>query len=282
MKIIQNKIFDEERALYNLKDARVINCAFEGIKDGESALKEARNIEVSESKFHLRYPLWHVKFLSITNSSFYETSRAPLWYCIDGKIINTSLNSIKAIRECKNIEINNSSISSSEFGWKSNNISIINSKLNAEYAFLDSSNITLNNTSFKGKYSFQYVKDLVIENCVLDTKDAFWHSENVVVKNSILIGEYLGWYSKNITLIDCEIRGTQPLCYVENLKIINCKMINTDLAFEYSSVEAYINGSIDSIKNPRSGYIEVDDIKEYINEDSIYESTCIIKIRDKN
>lgn len=46
MKIIHNKTYDGKRALYNLKDAKVINCIFAGNQDGESVWKEARNIEV--------------------------------------------------------------------------------------------------------------------------------------------------------------------------------------------------------------------------------------------
>lgn len=46
MNIIENKTFDLERSLYNLKDTKVINCIFKGVNDGESVLKEAKNIEL--------------------------------------------------------------------------------------------------------------------------------------------------------------------------------------------------------------------------------------------
>ena len=131
----------------------------------------------------------------------------------------------------------------------------------------------------QGKYSFQYTKDVVVENCVLDTKDAFWHSKNVTVKNSTVKGQYLAWYSDGLTLINCKIIGTQPLCYCKNLKLINCTMDKTDLAFEYSDVEATVKGSIDSVKNPKSGYIKADKIKDIILEDSIMKSKCSIKVK---
>lgn len=44
MKTIINENFSQERALYNLKDSELINVSFEGKEDGESALKEARNV----------------------------------------------------------------------------------------------------------------------------------------------------------------------------------------------------------------------------------------------
>ena len=51
---------------------------------------------------------------------------------------------------------------------------------------------------------------------------------------------------------------------MEDVKLINCTLKNTDLAFEYSSVEATIKGTVDSIKNPTSGTIEVEEVKEII------------------
>ena len=38
---IANKQFDEERALYHLQDADVVECIFAGPADGESVLKES-------------------------------------------------------------------------------------------------------------------------------------------------------------------------------------------------------------------------------------------------
>lgn len=131
----------------------------------------------------------------------------------------------------------------------------------------------------QGKYSFQYVHNMTIENSIFDKKDAFWHAKNVVVKNSTIKGQYLGWYSDNLTLINCKIIGTQPLCYCKHLKLVNCTMEKTDLAFEYSDVEANVKGLIDSVKNPKSGYIKADKIKDIILEDSIIKTKCNIKTK---
>jgi hypothetical protein len=46
----------------------------------------------------------------------------------------------------------------------------------------------------------------------------------------------------------------------------NCKLINTTLAFEYSTVNAEIIGKIDSVLNPTSGVIKADSIDELIIE----------------
>lgn len=120
-----------------------------------------------------------------------------------------------------------------------------------------------------------------IENSSFDTKDAFWHSKNVTVKNSTIKGQYLAWYSDGLTLINCKIIGTQPLCYCKNLKLINCTMESTDLAFEYSDVNATIKGNVDSVKNPKSGQIIADKIGDIILEDSVIKTNCKIKTRCK-
>lgn len=276
---IENKVFDEERALYNLKDTEVFNCIFAGKQDGESVLKETRNIRVINTKFSLRYPLWHAKKYELINSTFDDKTRAPIWYSDNGVIDNCDLQGIKLLRECNNVDIKNTNIISSEFGWKCTNINIKDSKIVSEYIFLDSKNVKLKNIEYKGKYSFQYMENLEIENCKLDTKDAFWHSKNVIVKDSMLKGEYLAWFSENLTLINCKIIGTQPLCYCKNLKLINCTMEATDLAFEYSEVEADIKGNVVSIKNPKSGTIIVDSVGKVINEESIMEVKGKVIIR---
>ncbi|SDM43010.1 DUF3737 family protein [Lachnospira pectinoschiza] len=277
--IIENQSFDEERALYGVKDTTVSNCKFEGPADGESALKEARDICIDKTSFSLRYPLWHVDGFKMLDSTMDDKTRAAIWYAKNGEITNSKLGGIKAVRECSNITVKDSTVESQEFGWKSDKITLDGVDITSEYIFLDSSNLKLNKVNMKGKYSFQYVKNMEITDSNLDTKDAFWHSENVTVKNSVVKGEYLGWYSKGLTLINCKIIGTQPLCYCENLTLIDCTMEGTDLSFEYSDVNATVTGNIESVKNPKSGKIVADSIGEIIREDAVIECNAEVVTR---
>lgn len=278
--LISNKTFDEERSLYNIKDTEVLNCKFEGVKDGESVLKECRKIKVSNCSFSLRYPLWHAKKFELTDSFMNDLTRAPIWYSNDGKIENCTLKGVKTLRECKNISVDNCNTDSIEFGWRCKNLKITNSTVNSVYFLFESKNVEIENLNMTGKYSFQYMKNLHIKNSNLDTKDAFWHSKNILVEDSIVKGEYLGWFSENLTLKNCKIIGTQPLCYCKNLKLINCEMIDCDFSFEYSDVKASIKGHILSVKNPKSGTISADSIGEIIQEDAVIR--CSAKIIEKN
>lgn len=280
MNKIVNQKFDEERALYHLENTSVENCVFAGEADGESVLKEARHIVVKDCQFSLRYPLWHVQDYKLIDATMDTLTRAPIWYSRNGLIQNCQIDGIKVLRECSHTKIMNSTIHSPELGWYCHDIEIKDSTIQSEYIFLNSYRVFVEGLKFQGKYSFQYMHDVDIRDCYLDTKDAFWHSENVVVKDSVLKGEYLAWFSKNLTLIRCQIIGTQPFCYCENLKLIDCEMIDTDLAFEYSEVDATINGHVDSIKNPKSGKIVVDSVGKVIIEDPIMDVNGQVIVRE--
>lgn len=276
---ITNKMYDEERALYGSRSLTLTKVSFDGPQDGESALKESKNITINDCYFNLRYPLWHDDNITILNSNFTENARASIWYTSNIFINESKLHGIKAVRESNNIIIKNCSIISSEFGWFNNVISLTNCDIISEYFLLHSTNITLQGVTFKGKYSFQYVKNVEINDSNLDTKDAFWHSKNVMVKNSIIKGEYLGWYSENLTIIDSKIIGTQPFCYAKNLTLINCEMIDCDLAFEKTSVQATIINTVKSIKNPLSGKINAYGIEEIIIDDPNFKCEINTKIK---
>ena len=46
----------------------------------------------------------------------------------------------------------------------------------------------------------------------------------------------------------------------------NCMLVNTTLAFEYSTVDVEIQGGIDSVINPTSGVLRADSIGTLIME----------------
>lgn len=276
MKIIENLSFDEERALYESRNVSVINCRFEGPADGESALKESKDIVVKDCFWDLRYPFWHDDNLTISGTELTQNCRAALWYSENINISNSKLHGIKALRECKDVIINNCDIISPEFGWSVSNIQMTDSSAQSEYFMMRSSNLGFKNVTLGGKYSFQYITDSVFENCNFNTKDAFWHAKNVTVKNSVIRGEYLAWYAEDITFENCKIIGTQPLCYCKNLKLVNCEMLDADLAFEKSEVEATLTAPVISIKNPKSGHISVPAVDEMIITDP--NSDCKIEI----
>lgn len=272
----ENQVFDQERALYGSDGIEVSGCRFDGPADGESALKESRNILVRDCFFNLRYPFWHDEHLTIRSSEMTQLCRAALWYSEDITIEDSLLHGIKALRECGDVRISGSDIISPEFGWSVRGLNMKDSSAQSEYFMMRSERLSFDNVKLKGKYSFQYITDSVFTNCDFDTKDAFWHAKNVLVKDSVIRGEYLAWYCENVTFENCTIIGTQPLCYCKGLKMKGCRMIDADLSFERSEVEAEILTAVDSIKNPRKGYIRVPAVGEIIRDDPLSAGEVIV------
>ena len=274
MNIIENRNFDEERALYGVKDVTVRNCTFAGEADGESALKEACGVSVEDCTFRLRYPFWHTRDFTLRRSTMAETCRAPLWYSENGVMEDCTVTGVKCLRERDRMVLRRMDVKSEEFGWRCRDLTIEDSTMESVYFLFECRDVNIRRLTMGGKYSFQYIENMVIEDSDLDTKDAFWHAKNVTVKNSVLKGEYLAWYSENLTLIGCRIEGTQPFCYCRNLTLIDCEMISCDLAFERSTVQAQVKGHIDSVKNPISGRISADSIGDVILD---LPSECVIE-----
>ena len=266
MTIIENKTMDAERALYGSDGVLVRGCAFDGPADGESALKESRDVQVENSFFNLRYPFWHDRGLRISGSELTDKCRAALWYSEGVEITDTKMHGIKALRECAEVKMRGCNIVSPEFGWSVRGCEMENCTAESEYFMMRSRDLHFKGVKLKGKYSFQYIEDSVFEGCTFDTKDAFWHARNVTVRNSVVKGEYLAWYCENVTFENCTIIGTQPLCYCRGLRLVNCEMIDTDLAFERSEVEAELVTPVVSIKNPLSGRIIAPAVGELIRD----------------
>lgn len=276
--VIQNQTFEEERSLYGVSDVEIRDCHFGGPVDGESALKESGRFSISDSTFSMRYVLWHDEGFSLERVTMDEATRAAIWYSKDGRIVDSVLHGIKVLRECADISLERCDIASDEFAWKCDNLKIKDSSITSVYPFFMCSVLEIENVKINAKYSFQYLRGGRVNNCQLMTKDAFWHADGVIVRDSVIDSEYAGWYSKNLTFVNCRITGTQPFCYCENLTLVDCTMENCDLAFEYSSVNAKIKGRIESIKNPLSGRIEVEEAGEIIRTGSVKDCAAEILV----
>lgn len=267
MTILENQSFDEERALYGSDGILVRDCRFDGPADGESALKESRDVRVEHCFMNLRYPFWHDEGLSIRGSELTPLCRAALWYSRHIEVTDSKLHGIKAVRECKDVSLARCDIDSPEFGWSADEIRMEDCRAKSEYFLLRARDIRFRRVEFQGKYAFQYIENATFADCRFDTKDAFWHGRNITVRNSVLQGEYLAWYSDGLTLEHCRIIGTQPFCYCKNLRLIDCEMVDTDLCFEKSEVEAEITTPVRSVKNPLAGHIYLPAVGEIIRDD---------------
>ena len=241
---------------------------------GLISLQLCSDIFADKCYFDLRYPFWHDTGVCVRDSVMSPNCRAAFWYSKYIELEDSKIHGIKAFRECSDIKIRGCDIISSEFGWFLRDVLVRATRAEGEYFMMDSDFMDFEDFELHGKYSFQYITKSTFDNCRLYTKDAFWHAKDVVIKNSVIEGEYLAWYAENIIFENCVIKGTQPFCYCNGLKLINCKMIDADLAFEKSEVEAMLTEPVISIKNPRSGYIMLPYANEIIIDDA--DSKCIV------
>lgn len=264
IKEINNATLTGERALFQAQDLIIRDSIF---MDGESPLKESSNIQLFGSLFKWKYPLWYAKNIKAKDCVWFEMGRAGVWYADNIFVEDSAIQAPKNFRRCHEVTLKNVSFpDAAETLWHCDDVTMEDVTAKGDYFAMNSESMTIHNLTLYGNYSFDGVKNVEIHNSRLLSKDAFWNSENVTVYDSFISGEYLGWNAKNLTLINCTVESLQGMCYIENLVMKNCKLINTTLAFEFSSVDVQIDCAIDSIMNPTSGTICVQTIGELIME----------------
>jgi len=267
MNTINQQVLTGERALFMSNDLKVINSSF---RDGESPLKESKNIEVDNCTFEWKYPLWYCKDIKVKNTVWHEMARAGVWYTNNIVVDSCEIIAPKNFRKCDGLELTNIKFTNAaETLWNCKNIRINKVEAKGDYFAMGCENIEVDGLILDGNYGFDGARNVVIKNSKLLTKDAFWNCENITCYDSYIEGEYLGWNSKNLTFVNCEIESLQGLCYIENLTLVNCKMKNTTLAFEYcSNIDAEVVTNVDSVLNPISGVIRAKAIGELIMDET--------------
>lgn len=263
-KVIRQEFLTGERALFKQENTDIYDTIFD---DGESPLKESRGIALYGSMFKWKYPLWYAKDIHATDCTWFDMARAGVWYSDDVIVDNALIEAPKNFRRCNNLTLNNVTfVDAAETLWSCNNVKLNNVTAKGDYFAMNTNNVRIDGFRLVGNYSFDGCRNVEIHGANMLSKDSFWNTDNVTVYDSFISGEYLGWNAKNLTLINCTIESLQGMCYIDNLVMKNCKLINTTLAFEYSSVDADINSKIDSVMNPSSGIIRAEHIDNLILE----------------
>lgn len=262
MREINQQYFTGERAMFQAQDCHFSHCTF---GEGESPLKESRNLEIDSSMFKWKYPLWYCKNVVIRDSALFDMARAGIWYTENISVSDTVIEAPKSFRRTRGIRLNHVDLfNAAETLWNCEDIEMDGVVARGDYFAMNSRNIVAKNFNLAGNYSFDGCSNVEVHNSRLLSKDAFWNADNVTVCDSFISGEYLGWNSRNITLINCTIESLQGMCYIDNLVMKNCRLLNTTLAFEYSQADVEILGQVDSVFNPRGGIIRADSIGELI------------------
>ena len=281
MKEIRQEYLTGERPLFKGENLKIYDTIF---TDGESPLKESSHIELYRSMFKWKYPLWYAKDVLAEDCTWFEMGRAGVWYTDNITVKDALIEAPKNFRRCHGVILQNVDFpNAAETLWHCDGVTMERVTAKGDYFAMNSQHMKFYDLQLVGNYSFDGVKNVEIRNAKMLSKDAFWNSENVTVYDSFISGEYLGWNAKNLTLINCTIESLQGMCYIENLVMKNCRLLNTTLAFEYSTVDVEIEGKIDSVMNPSGGSIKADDIGELIIEkDKVDPDATVINCRMSN
>ena len=164
MKLIEKGTFEGERPLFRSFNLEIKNSEF---LQGESPIKESRNVKVYNCRFWSKYPFWHTKDIEINDSYFSEDSRAAIWYTSDIIMNNCKVDAPKIFRDAQNITINKTIMHTEETLWDCANIKITDSEFKGNYLLLHGADIELNNFKLDGNYSFQHVKKGIVRNCII-------------------------------------------------------------------------------------------------------------------
>lgn len=279
MKAFERKIFTGERALFGARDLTLTDCIFE---DGESPLKESAGLTLRGCSFRWKYPLWYGHDISLRDCVLTDAARAGIWYTENISLTDTVIEAPKTFRRAKGINLTNVTMTNAaETLWACRDITLQNVSAKGDYLLMNAEDVTADRLLLNGNYAFDGAKNVTLRSSKLFTKDAFWNSENVTVYDSYITGEYLGWNAKHLTLVNCTVESLQGFCYIDRLTLQNCKLINTTLAFEYSTVDADITGAVDSVLNPAGGTIRADHIGQLtIDRDRVDPTKTTVIVRE--
>ena len=276
MNLIKGKHLEGERALFQCEDSQIESCLFD---NGESPLKEGKNLIVVNTDFGWKYPLWYNRNLTVKNCHFLKDSKSGLWYVKNGTFSSLDIEAIKEFRYCEGIRIEDTSFHhGAETLWNCKDVSLKRLEIQeADYFGFHSSDIEGEKLHLVGNYCFDSGKNIYLKDSVLLSKDAFWNAEHVLLVNCVIEGEYFGWNSSDITLIHCTIKSHQGFCYMKNLKLIDCKIEESDLIFEYcENIDVTSLTPLSTVKNPISGKIKAPSIECLIENDAKIDHTKVL------
>lgn len=268
MQEIKEQRLTGERALFRSKDLSIEYSIF---ADGESPLKESRDISLKNTSFQWKYPLWYCRNITVQDCDFAEMARAGIWYTDNITVADTLYEAPKGFRRVKGLTLRNVDLPHAEETlWHCSDVTLENVVAKGDYFAMNCGHMKLDQFRLVGNYCFDGCHDVEVHHAKMLSKDAFWNCENIMVYDSYICGEYLGWNSRNVTFVNCVIESLQGMCYMDNVVMKNCRLLNTTLAFEYSTADVETAGRIESVKNPSAGVIRAGEIGELIlNEKEI-------------
>ena len=100
--VLSRRLFTGERALFGSKKLSITDSVFE---NGESPLKESKDISLDTCLFRWKYPLWYCKHIDVKNCTWFDMARAGVWHTDDITVCDSSIEAPKNFRRCDGLTL---------------------------------------------------------------------------------------------------------------------------------------------------------------------------------
>ena len=141
MKEIIRGYYKGERPLFHEHDLKIVDTIFD---EGESPLKESRDIELYGSMFKWKYPLWYSNNIKVDNCTWFEMGRSGVWYTNHISVKNSLIEAPKNFRRCTDVTLENVSMP------------------NAAETFWSCDGVVLNSVTAKGDYAVICIRSTIL------------------------------------------------------------------------------------------------------------------------
>lgn len=174
-KVIKAEFLVGERALFGAHDLCIRDTIF---ADGESPLKESRDIELFGSMFKWKYPLWYSKNISVHDCTWFDMARAGVWYTENISVENSAIEAPKNFRRCRGLSLTDVSFANAaETLWSCSDVTMTRVTAKGDYFAMNSENMKIDGLTLYGNYSFDGARNVrdkkfatALKGCLLEQR----------------------------------------------------------------------------------------------------------------
>ena len=155
-KQIRQTYFEGERPLFGAEHLSIQDTIF---GEGESPLKESRDISLEGSIFQWKYPLWYSKNIAVKDGTWAEMARAGVRYTDDMTVERALIEAPKNFRRCRRLTLKEVALPNAlETLWHCTDVTLDHVMAKGDYFAMDCENMKIQDFQLAGNYSFDGAK----------------------------------------------------------------------------------------------------------------------------
>lgn len=159
---INQEYLTGERPLFGESGLQINHTLF---GEGESPLKECHQIEMENSMFQWKYPLWYSSDIEVKDSTWAEMARAGVWYTNNIHIENALIEAPKNFRRCNQLKLDNVFLpNAAETLWNCSNVTLNQVCAKGDYFAMNCTDMQIDNFELAGNYCFDGAKNVEIHH----------------------------------------------------------------------------------------------------------------------